>query len=174
MKTTHLTILTMLAAGIVAGCQDQKCTGPADDFFAVEGNSRTQTVLDAQAASGARADGMLYAAHFTGPALNSLGAAKLDRMLGDDDPCQPLTVYLNLPEKDTQAAARKSATVAYLRDRGLTNDQVRIVAGENLDTLHPAAPMLKRMDKTESSAASPDGMSAPTQAPTDETAQLVK
>ena len=167
MHKTQL-ILTLLAAtGLAAltGCQPKPAAAPADDFFAAsEDSTRTTDVMSAQASSGARADGMLYAAHFAGANLNSNGMSKLDRMLADDDPCQPLTVYLSTPAGDTQAAARKSAITAYLKDRGLKSEQIEVVAGENPQSSHPAAPLLQRMERTESApgAAGSSGGIAPT------------
>ena len=50
----------------------------------------------AQSAAGARQDGMLYAHHFSGSELNSLGRQKLHLMTLDKPSTEPLAVYLNI------------------------------------------------------------------------------
>lgn len=167
MKTTRTTMTMLLAAAAMAtlaGCQPRNTTAaPADDFFAAsEESTRTADVLAAQSGSGARADGMLYAAHFAGPALNSLGLAKLDRMLNDDDPCAPLTVYLSMADNDARTAPRKAAVTNYLKDRGLKADQIKLVMGDNPAASYPAAPLLQRMDRTESAPGAVSGGTTPT------------
>src|SRR5262245_60524344 len=63
-----------------------------DRFFAPEDSVPAMTrAMNVQAASGARADAMLQAAHFDKGQLNSLGRAKLTAMLDDDDANNPVT-----------------------------------------------------------------------------------
>jgi len=140
MKTTRwmqgAVGLAVIAAAV--GCQNrppqQKRFG---DEFAADGQPRSvQNVIDAQAARGARADATLRGVHFDGEQLNTLGQQKLDLMLHDAAPAEPLVVYLDVrPASD----ARRLAVVAYLRDRGLKDSQIQLEAGPNPRSTSSAA-----------------------------------
>jgi hypothetical protein len=154
MNRKSLTILTAAAAAALlalAGCQSEQLDPTLKGFFPEDvGDVRKPDAwMDAQAASGARSDAMLCKSHFDGPRLNSLGEAKLSLMLKDDDACEPMTVYLNVPDKDDLANARKSAVVTYLKDTGLADSQISIVYGDNPATHNPAAKFLPNLSKTE-------------------------
>lgn len=156
-------ILSILA---IAGCQEnqQSSLDPTLDGFFPEdsGEIRKPTQLaDLQAASGARYDAMLGKAHFDGPALNSLGEAKLNYMLQDDDSPGPLKVHLTV--EGSLAKARQAAIVTYLKDRGLMENQITVVMGDNPDTRNPVAPRLKDMTKADSTGAG--GAESPKEAP---------
>lgn len=158
-------ILSILA---IAGCQEnpQSSLDPTLDGFFPEdsGEIRKPTQFaDLQAASGARYDAMLGKAHFDGPALNSLGEAKLNYMLQDDDSPGPLSVFLTLDEKHALTKARQAAVVTYLKDRGLRENQISVAFGDNPDTRNPAAPRLKDMAKADSTGAG--GAESPKEAP---------
>lgn len=130
--TVRLTLAGALAA-LLAGCQSvpQNDVLHGEDFVA-EGEPRIfQSFADAHAAAGARADATLRAAHFDAGALNSLGQDKLDRMLRDDDVCEPLIVYLDVPEDDDFRMEREEDVTAYLRDAGLRDSQIRLLSGHN-------------------------------------------
>ena len=119
------------------------------DEDSAEARKSTQ-FADAQAASGARAEGMLYDLHFDGPRLNSLGEKKLSLMLEDDDGIDPMVVYLDLNEKDARAPHRRDAIAVFLRDKGLRDDQVMVVYGDNPAARTPAARHIVRQPRTES------------------------
>src|SRR5215212_9749270 len=68
----------------------------------------------AQSAAGARQDGMLYAHHFSGAELNSLGRSKLHLMVTDKPSSEPLAVYLNTPG-DAMRSEREHAISKYLK-----------------------------------------------------------
>jgi hypothetical protein len=104
---------------------------------------------DASAAAGARADAMLFKQHFDGPRLNSLGEEKLSLMLKDDDAPGPMTVYLKLSDTDAAAKARESAVITFLKDKGLKDDQIEVVMGDNPAARSPAAAHMSRAFKTE-------------------------
>jgi hypothetical protein len=94
-----------------------------------------------QAAVGARADATLYPVHFNDAGLNSLGREKLELMLEDEEATQPLVVYLDLPDGADAAPAHK-AVADFLKARGLTESQMKVVDSPNPKTLHPAADAL--------------------------------
>src|SRR5436305_6356743 len=79
-------VMAVAGLGIVllAGCQNQPEVG--GETFRPEDEPRAiQRFVTAQAAAGARADGMLYESHFDDDHLNSLGQDKLDLMLRSND-----------------------------------------------------------------------------------------
>jgi hypothetical protein len=108
---------------------------------------------DVQAAAGARNDAMLSRQHFDGPRLNSLGEEKLSYMLQDDDAPAPMTVYLNLSEKDAVSKARQASVLTFLKDKGLADNQVSVLYGDNPAARSAAATHLARLKKTESGEA---------------------
>jgi hypothetical protein len=109
-------------------------------------------MLAMQSAAGARADGMLYAHHFSGTELNSLGRSKLHLMAADKPATAPLMVYLNTHD-DRDAQARQSAITKYLHDHGLAASDVQIKSGHNPNATHSTAASLLRFSKTESGSA---------------------
>jgi len=122
--------LILLNAGLI-GCQsnDMSNVSHGEDFYP-EGVQRDSARLEmTQADNGSLADGTLYAVDFSGDKLNSLGQAKLDRMLQADPPL-PLKVWMAVPE-DTQAQSRREAVGTFLRDRGLLVEQITFGVGPN-------------------------------------------
>jgi hypothetical protein len=157
----HIVRLSGLAiAGLMlVGCNADKSS--MTDFFP-EGEARaTQNFVTAQAAAGARADATLQAMHFDGDHLNSLGEAKLDLMLKDDDTDDKVVVYMNLHTDDADLKARRDAVVTYFEDRGVTKDNIEFKAGSNPDETSLAAEHLSRMSKLESDGSSMSGDSKP-------------
>lgn len=136
------TLVTALLA--VTGCHD---TGPKDrEFFVQDETHSVVTALDRQMANGVRQDAMLREQHFDGSRLNALGRWKLDRMLSQPG---PVTIYLpGSVEKDV-LDARRQAIVAYAKDNGRGENDVKVVDGINPATLHLATPELARLTKTE-------------------------
>lgn len=132
----------LLAAAALAGCAKNGAAKSAkqhgEDFPAEEVRRATAAFAEAQAASGARADATLRRHHFDANQLNSLGEERLDLMLKDDDLCEPLLVYVDLPENDPLWSEREQAVLTYLGDRGLRDTQVRLKAGTNPDYMSPA------------------------------------
>jgi hypothetical protein len=53
-----------------------------------------------------------------------------------------MVVYLDVPP-DADRDAREESVRGYLKDRGLTASQVKLVAGANASNLSPAAPALR-------------------------------
>lgn len=136
------TLLTALLG--VIGCHD---TGPKNTEFFVQDEARAvSTTIERQTANGARHDAMLWEQHFDGGRLNALGRRKLDLMLSQPG---PVTVYLpGSVEKDV-LDARRQAIVAYAKDSGRGESDLKTVDGINPATLHLAAPDLARLNKTE-------------------------
>jgi hypothetical protein len=97
---------------------------------------------DRQAANAARLDGTLRDYHFDAARLNSLGEDRLDLMLYRRESTGALVVYLDLLADDTNTAKRQSVVLAYLKDRGLSDDQIEFKSGPNPNWNSPVAPLL--------------------------------
>lgn len=139
------------------GCQsDSSAPKPAnvhgEAFTSPDQKASPAKFADAQAASGARADATFRNAHFDGENLNSLGMAKLDMMLADDDACTPMKVYLDLVSDDPFKSARQDSVVRYMKDKGLTEEQLQFVLGPNPKTNHSAAQDIANLKKTDSTS----------------------
>jgi hypothetical protein len=136
-----------------------------NEFFPQD-NRKPQTFAAAHAEAGARGDGTLYAFHFNGDALNSLGREKLDLMTAEHEDgatTAPTMIYLNL-RSDEHADARREAAMAYLKEQGVDENSVKFVAGPNPDATSPAAAHLSRIGRVEgeaTEAASGSGKSTP-------------
>lgn len=134
------------------------------DAFPAEDDSRAyRRSMIAQAAAGARHDGMLYDYHFDGDVLNSLGQSKLSLMLKANDSAFPVVVYMNVPD-DARLKARENAVATYLIDSGLQDQQVKFEVGPNPNAKSSGAQNLARYNKTESEsgvASNPTNANAP-------------
>jgi hypothetical protein len=158
MKTTTTTTMmlltttgaAMLAIGAGAGCNNNKNEAAQNAIFKPQGDERVSAFADVQAGNGARNDAMLYAHHFDGGQLNSLGRAKVLLMLDDDatstsaagDKTETRTVHLVNAGEGELLAQRKQSVELYLKT----------APGPNTLAFHPAAPNLVRFAKTESGA----------------------
>ena len=149
-------VLTLLPAA--AGCQGAEgdrgrgVARPRGETFRPDDEPRAvHRFAHAQASAGAGHDATLRADHFDGAALNSLGHEKLDLMLKDDGAFEPLVVYVDAPAGDLLAGRMESVKV-YLKDRGLTDRQVRLEAGANPSARGPAAPGITAKRLIESGA----------------------
>src|SRR4051812_41478667 len=154
MRTSKLMILALAAAGF-AGCSRSQ---PHETSYELFGSDKEVKDMDrfaaAQSAAGARQDGMLYAHHFSGAELNSLGRSKLHLMTLDKPVAEPLAVYLNTTN-DPLAHERESSITKYLQGEGLASADMQIKMGANPRITYPAASGLIRYSKTESGA--PEG-----------------
>jgi hypothetical protein len=156
-----VTKLSFLASLAACGCAEH--TQPSMDFPA-EGTVRPhQRMAEIQRSTGARHDGNLYASHFTDDALNSLGRAKLDSMLGDDESVRPLTIHMAPTADRSDLMRRIEAVTAYLKDNGLSDQQMHFVSGLNDGSYHPAAPDLANLRKTNTEAAPTGGVTSATE-----------
>ena len=145
----------VLLAVAAAGCaHDDNASGKVrGDEFPPEGTVRAaHRIAEVQSASGARADATLRPFHFDAGRLNSLGEEKLDLMIQDDDLAEPMVIYLDLPESDASRADREHAVMAYLGERGLGDDRVRLRAGTNPDYMSPAIKPARDDDHGEKNA----------------------
>src|SRR5438874_13292691 len=88
-----LTAAAVVVLGATAGCNDNNKKAQ-ENFFKGDGVDRVSPALNVQATNGARNDAMLYAHHFDGGHLNSLGRSKVLLMLEDCENCSPITVHL--------------------------------------------------------------------------------
>ncbi len=157
MKFTYF-----LAGALVlvsTGCTKQQ-KNHNDPFFPDSKRSSVRKFERAQTARGARNDGMLYAHHFDGDRLNSLGKQKLSLMLGDDTGLKVMKVYLVTLGEGTLLDQRKSAVTAYLKDGLRPDEKIEFVAGMNPDTLHPSAETISRMSRAETSSEDGSGGSS--------------
>src|SRR5262245_48215294 len=105
------------AAGLaLAGCTHHETDPKMDGHFKAENVERSPVEFaEAQAAAGAREDGMLYERHFDGDQLNSLGRAKLELMAERDDATSPLVVHM--ATKDEKLTTKRREVVTnFLKD----------------------------------------------------------
>lgn len=131
------------------GHQPQDQVNHADQFPPEVETRETHRLEQTQQAAGDRADDTLYPQHFDGDALSSLGMVKLDSVLHDSHACNPLVVYMAIPE-DPMAEGRRLAVGNYLIDRGgLRPEQIKFVPGAAPSTFHPTEPDLENYNKTD-------------------------
>jgi hypothetical protein len=149
-RTTNLAALiaAVVAAVSAGGCHDKPRDSRVDGkTFRPEGEARAvNRIGEAQMAAGARTDATIRAYDYDCTDLNSLGRHKLDLMLKDDDTCTPIVVYLDVPHEGNDGQtydARQESVRGYLKNRGLTDNQIRVVAGPNVYNLGPTAPALR-------------------------------
>jgi hypothetical protein len=153
---TKISFLAALA--VAGGCAEH--TKPSTEFDADGAVRPYSRMAEVQRSNGARADGNLYAAHFTDDAVNSLGRAKLDAMLGNNETVRPVTVHM-APIADRDALLRRIESVtAYLKDNGLTDGQMHFVSGLNEASYHPSAPELANLRKMDAGEADDSSMPA--------------
>lgn len=133
-------IWLMTGALVLAGCHHdgEPPTDRTDPFAGESAVHPSQQFEVAQAATGAREDGTLHAAHFDGGNLNSLGQQKLALMVRDEDASGPLVVYLDLAPTAATPRARQ-AVVDFLKSQGLPEAQIRVEDGPNPALTSPAA-----------------------------------
>jgi hypothetical protein len=151
MKRVAMNV-AVLAALLATGCQGEH-TDPNYEFPDAGKMRSYQQMANVQRSAGARADGNLYAYHFTDDSLNSLGRAKVDAMIRNDESVRPVTIYMATAADQTVNMRRIESVTAYLKDNGLTESQMRFETGANAATYHAAAPDLANLSKTDSGQA---------------------
>ncbi len=150
-KTPRIIFLTAvpLAALVLGGCNTAG-EAPGETFWSDGDVHSIQRIADVQIARAARNDGMLYATHFSGDDLNSLGRQKVASMLQANDTAGPVVVYLSLGEIDDAALnGRRASVESYLAARGLREGDWRIENGINPNSASPAADSIAGMAKTD-------------------------
>ena len=151
MKLTYFLAGALVLAS--TGCKTDKNQQQQEAFFPDQKRSSVNTFKRDQTANGARSDGMLYAGHFDGENLNTLGKNKLGLMLADDTGAKVMKVYLVNVGAGDLLEKRKTAISNYLKDGLRPDEKVEFVTGANPDTYHPAAETLARVPKIESGEA---------------------
>jgi hypothetical protein len=146
----HLKATCFLAAAstilLATGCNTQTETDAAHSQAEI---TETSSLMHTQEASGARAECTFYADQFDGPTLSTLGTSTLDLVLADSHSCNPLVVYMAVPE-DQYAQDRRLAIGRYLEDRGgLKAEQIEFRSGPNPDTFHAVDTQLGYYPKTD-------------------------
>jgi hypothetical protein len=157
-RTTLLKRATIVLASALslAGCGTNNSATPlGSDFFPPEEDTSTHRVFAAQAANGARNDGMLYGYHFDNAALNSLGESKLN-LMANTAPNAVTTVYLNVAEDD-MLNPRRESVAAYLKGKGVDEARTKFVSGPNPATITPTAGGIARFERTENINSSLNG-----------------
>lgn len=146
----------LLLLGIAGCAKDAKPMKSVNDHFIGDEHPRSVTAFfDQQHANAARADGMLYPAHFDGSALNSLGRKKLDLMFaGSERPV--VQVYLKVA-KDNSYRDREAAVNAYLDSKNIKTDQYALNFGENPNSVAPASDGLSGLAKQQAMTESAGG-----------------
>ena len=161
-KTTVLAVAALaIALGATTGCSSTKKKEPVakakkqdsfqSDFFATESHQRAvDRFVEVQAAEGAKEDAMLFASHFDGNELNTAGQAKLNLILRNQSPQQPMVVYLSLAPNDGLAGARRSAVERFVKDSGIAIASLDLREGDNPEMLTTASTNLRNLRKTDS------------------------
>src|SRR5205814_10595664 len=121
MTLTSLFVITLAGASL-SGCHEEVSQKLFERESEIHDMDRFAA---AQSAAGARQDGMLYAHHFSGAELNSLGRSKLHLMTEDKPATEPLAVYLNT-NNDPLAHERETTISKYLQEHGLTATEMQI------------------------------------------------
>jgi hypothetical protein len=151
-RTSRNSLVCQVALGVVAsglllvaGCTNEKDAKQAQRTTD-QGVCSVNAFAKAQASEGARQDATLYSGSFDGPVLNSLGRAKLDRIMYNYPLDKPLTIYLDIAKPSDQ---NKLAVTDYLKEKGFPTQHVTVKVGSNPDTLTPSQEGLTRMTKME-------------------------
>jgi hypothetical protein len=160
-----VTLQASMLAGLcgLVGCDDK---AGMNTFFGPEDESRRiHLALTQQANNGAREDATLQPVHFTGGKLNSLGAAKLARLV-PDQAGDEVNVYLDVADNDL-TVSRKDAVASYLRACGVDDGRMKLTLGGNPNLSYPSAPGLANLPKTETGGTSSesDSGSGPSYSP---------
>jgi len=145
----NMAVLALLAA---AGCKGEH-TDPNYEFPDADKFRSYQQMANVQRSTGARADGNLYAYHFTDDTLNSLGRTKVDAMIRNDETIRPVTIHMASAADSAVNMRRIESVTAYLKDNGLIESQMRFETGANAASYHAAAPDLANLSKTDSGTA---------------------
>ena len=156
----HLKATCFLAAAstvlLATGCSSTE----TDTAHSQAEITETTRLMHTQEASGARAECTLYADQFDGPTLSTLGTNSLDLMLADSHTCNPLVIYMAVPE-DQYAQDRRLAIGRYLEDRGgLKAEQIEFRSGPNPDTFHAVDTQLGYYPKTDTALDNGGGSSS--------------
>jgi hypothetical protein len=137
--------------GLASGCQSKPDREIHGEMFPADTDIRpVDRMIEVQSAAAARSDATLTAAHFDrGAALNSLGRAKIDLMLRDDDETVPLVIYLDMRDTAGVTDAHRDAVRHYLADRGVADAQLELRTGPNLEYTRPARDGLRGLHQLE-------------------------
>ncbi|MDB5289147.1 MAG: hypothetical protein JWL69_388 [Phycisphaerales bacterium] len=144
-KLQWLLSLTAGAAmlAVAAGCQNKNKPMSAnihgEEFRPASDQRDIQRFTGTQASNGARADATLYAYHFDGPSLNSLGEKKLELMTQNYESFPPSIVYLDLPPNGPDTGRRQESVALFLKDRGFKEDQIKLQLGYDPHSTSSAA-----------------------------------
>ncbi|MEM8873471.1 MAG: hypothetical protein AAGD32_04350 [Planctomycetota bacterium] len=140
-KLTKIPLMIGTATVLIAGCG--KLPESNDKAFFPERDDRHALLMaERQAEIGAAKDGTLYAFHFDGDELNSLGRQKLGRIDRGTSPAADLTIYVDIDIDDDATDARKASVAAYLDTLGVPVDRIAMNDGPNPRT-HSVAKTLK-------------------------------
>jgi len=161
-STMRRVVVAVSLLGMVSfGCADKDRSADASqqddevnpwdkDAFTPEGEIHVMDrFAEAQSARGAAADKMLYARHFDGPNLNTLGTSKLSLMLKKNPVGQPMVVYLNTGDGDLHADVRRGAIEQFVAASEYTATALDLRTGPNDGSRHPAAAGLASLPKTD-------------------------
>jgi hypothetical protein len=142
-------VATVSQPPVVPAQTDVPENNPHGERYDAEDAARsTGLFAQSQAASGAKADAMLYDRNFDGSALNSLGQVKLDLILKATAGGQPVVIYLNVPHDGI--TDRQVAVTAYLKNAGVPDQLVKLVEGSNPSSSTPSGYNLATIYKVDS------------------------
>jgi hypothetical protein len=146
----YLNVIIFTVTLLAAGCAKQeKIKLSVNDNFRPDDEPRSvDAIWRQQTANAARADGTLYAHHFTGAALNGLGKQKIDSAFYGPD-AGKVALYIDVA-KDVTYGAREQSVLDYLTHKGLAAEAYTVTAGPNLTAGTPAAQGLKALESQNS------------------------
>ncbi len=154
MKQTfnNIAFAGLILLASVTGCHNND--GHADirgeAFVPADQPTSVGRIVEAQAAAGAKSDGMLYDAAFNGNELNSQGQVKLDLIRKGTHTGDAVVVYLNMPHD--LIALREPAVSQYLKTAGLADTQIAMIEGANPNQTTPTAYNMSGLYKGETSS----------------------
>jgi hypothetical protein len=156
-RAIAVVVVGAAAFSLLAGCNSstdkhaKKDEGFHADFFDSPQQQRAvDRFVEVQAAEGAKEDAMLFATHFDGDELNTAGQAKLNLMMRNLTPREPMVVYMSLAPKDPMAAARRAAVEQFVKDSGIAVAHLDIKEGDNPGMRTTASANLHNLGKTDS------------------------
>ena len=156
MKNLTLAAVLLLPAALTVasvGCDksgDAAADRPDKRMFADDRRPMIHDVMAAYTDAGAADDGLLYARHFTGGELNSLGRDKLAAVVRGSGVAGPVQVNVDLAADDAMKGQRLAAVRQYLDNAGVDAARVKVVDGPNPDKGTRVDPMFESATAAES------------------------
>jgi hypothetical protein len=143
----------LLVATLLMGCHSSEKTANEEFFTPTSDKAELDAFYDRQVAAETYADPSLYAVHFTGDNLNSLGKAKLDSLLASCERPALVEIYLT-GSPDTPE--HHQAITKYLASHGCKADQFAFVTDPNPNSYTLARRSIADLDKMSDASSAGD------------------